>query len=195
MATKNLLAITAICATCGIAQAQSLNDVEDIQRRAAMGRACAELTKSGQSDPRCTALVKADPPATAPSNAPGPRSVLQPDPPVGKGIQVLSYSSYPLPGGEMQSVLDVSIDGVRYQLREGQKAAGWTLRSLNEFSAVFVDKKHRLKEIGFRTEAPVAAPASAVIPGALAPTPLPPVVVPPNLMPMSSPMLPRPGNP
>jgi len=188
---------TVLAAGSAGAFGQSLEDLAELQRKAAAAKSCEEILKAGGSDERCSGFHRPAPAAVA-TPAPGMPGTpampgMQPVPPLmpmaagapgasgpagassavqkpaEEPVQVVSYRALEVDGA-MDEQIEVLVDGQQFRMKVGDTVKGWKLTALNEFEAVFVGQRHERRSVGFRAPAvPRSAtqPATAGMPGSL----------------------------
>lgn len=135
------------------ALAQSLAEVERLQRRASAIASCEEMSKRGATDDSCREFHFSKP-AIAQTERTAGEVGGKPMTGIGSAdaIEVVSYSAAEV-RGKYDQVINVLLDNQSYFMRVGDSAMGWKLTRLTDYEAEFqpVKKRNRgTRVIGFR---------------------------------------------
>jgi hypothetical protein len=174
---KNISIFVLMTASSVAIQAQSLSELERLQRRAQLVAPCEELVRAGVRDDAC-------------KDIPSQKFAVSQDmqhntelPKVSANalIEITGYRSGEIGGADVREI-EVVINGQLFHMNVGDKAMGWKLTQLTHFEAEFHLTSNRLRSpriIGFRSpSAPPPAPTNtpglnASSSGAFIPPPIP----------------------
>lgn len=156
--------IAGIFAAAATAQAQSLSDLERVQRRVQLLPACEELVKSGGKDDVCKDVVPVRQQSVQASES--RTSSTGGGSSAAGSIEVTAYRALPVAAGYMREI-EAAFDGQIYRLQVGGEAMGWRLTRLTDYEAEFRPvgkKKGKARVIAFRSQA-APAPEQVATPG------------------------------